>query len=116
MPEPVVKLEKASVDRLGDATYLVWVDGRIVGHVYRRSEESWRKSGRLRTSMRGYARYWRAAVKGRPLCAELVERHGPRLALEFRGADLQTRGEAVELLLDWHLRRKPRERAERRRG
>jgi hypothetical protein len=35
-------------------------DGTQLGKVERRVEESWRKSGRLRTSKIGYARHWRA--------------------------------------------------------
>jgi hypothetical protein len=51
------KIEVASY--LDDATaYEVRLDGKKVGTVVSRREESWRKSGRVRTSLRGRPRLW----------------------------------------------------------
>jgi hypothetical protein len=49
-------------DKRKPTAYRVLHNGVEIGKVYSRSEESWGKSGRIRTIMRGYSRTWKAVL------------------------------------------------------
>jgi hypothetical protein len=64
------KLEPLSYDTArGDhqkgARYNVLIDGVVIGQVSKHSEESWLKSGRIKTTMIGYSRWWEADLEAR---------------------------------------------------
>lgn len=54
-------------DKKTGTAYTVTVDGTDIGIVHSRSEENWNKSGRIRTSMQGHARYWAAVAAFDPV-------------------------------------------------
>lgn len=57
-------------DKRAPTRYEVSVDGVPVGEVWSRSTESWETTGRIRTRMAGFSRYWTAqSLPGVPLFA-----------------------------------------------
>lgn len=77
---PADSYQHAPGDKRNPTRYEVLVDGALIGRVESRSSESWRKSGRIRTSMIGYAREWRGYLVGTPSYREDV------LAFSSRGS------------------------------
>jgi hypothetical protein len=60
-----VKMQKWPEPGPGDTIrYDVLVDGETIGHVERCQTESWRKSGRMRTSLQGRPTHWEAKLTG----------------------------------------------------
>lgn len=54
--------QHAFADKRQPTAYEVYLGGRSVGTVRSRSQESWEKSGRIRTRMRGFSRHWQATT------------------------------------------------------
>jgi hypothetical protein len=56
--------QHSTYDKRQATRYAVYLGGRKLGEVYSRSEESWAKTGRIRTSFLGYSRSWGAIAEG----------------------------------------------------
>lgn len=70
--------------------YEVHLDGVVIGTVRNGSRESWRKSGRIRTSLIGYPAHWEFEAK----CTIDMRRHQ---------RSTKSRAEAVDRLIALHL-------------